>query len=273
MHSALSKKIRLGLAAVMLVLALTGINTAAMSFDTIPSEAGATVGAKRSGWVVYKNGMKRYFVNGKYKKGLYITKNKSMYLFSKNKGYLLYGTRVYKGVTYYIKPSGRVEVYKKGGVYYYPNGTRLTPDQTYEWETQLRARKIVSQITNDSMTPAQKMLTCFNWVMEGYYQTYHTEKGSAFFTNWPATFANDHFLTRSGDCLSDAAAFAYLCKALGYTNVYVVVDYNNLEGHAWAEVNGLIYDPLFAQAKSFANNYGVTYAVYEDPNPYVKVKI
>ena len=262
---------RLCAVALMLCMALTGTAVSASAISS--ADLSSVSAAKKTGWVVLKNGLKRYYVNGKYKKGLYITKNKSMYLFSHKKGYLLTGTRTYRGVTYYIKPSGRVEVYKKGNAYYYPSGAMLNSDQVYEWETQLRARKIVSQITNNGMSAATKMLTCFNWVMEGYYATYHTEMGSAFFTNWPAVFANDHFLTRSGDCLSDAGAFAYLCKALGYTDVCVAIDDYTLEGHAWCEVNGLVYDPLFAQAKSFANNYGVTYAVYEDPNPKLKYKI
>ena len=44
-------------------------------------------------------------------------------------------------------------------------------------------------------------------------------------------------------------------------------------GNAWFEVNSLVYDPLFAHAKSFTNNYDVTYAVYEEPNPKLKYRI
>ena len=62
----------------------------------------------------------------------------------------------------------------------------------------------------------------------------------------------------------DASAFAYLAKALGYKNVYICADGSRRDdnSHAWTEINGRVYDPLFAEAKSYSRNYGVRYGVY-----------
>lgn len=83
---------------------------------------------------------------------------------------------------------------------------------------------------------------------------------------WPALYANDHFIRGRGNCHADASAFAYLAKALGYTNVYVCTDADGTTWdtpHSWTEINGLVYDPLFAEAKNYSRYYGVSYRTYE----------
>ena len=134
------------------------------------------------------------------------------------------------------------------------------------------ARKVVAKNTRKSMSKSQKLETCFRWVMKRYYRTWRrfSQGGKA----WYAVNANDHFERGCGDCIADASAFAYLAKALGYKNVYVCTDgYRNDENsHGWAEINGRVYDPLFAEAKSYSRNYGVRYGVYP-LSPVMRVKI
>ena len=99
-----------------------------------------------------------------------------------------------------------------------------------------KAKDYVAAITNDSMTQEQKLRICFDsfktklekspW-RPGY-------KGQG----WAEIYANSFFDLQYGDCISYAAAFAYMAKALGYTNVY-----GCNTGHAWVEIDGLIYDP------------------------------
>ena len=135
-----------------------------------------------------------------------------------------------------------------------------------------RAKKIAAEITNSSMSKSQKLQTCFNWVIKGYYNIWRDfDQGGK---DWPATFANDHFLHHNGDCVSDAGAFAYLAKAIGYKNVYVCADavQSNNNAHAWCEINGYVYDPLFAEAKSYSKYYGATYGSY-GLYPVLKYKI
>jgi hypothetical protein len=97
---------------------------------------------------------------------------------------------------------------------------------------------------------------------------------------WPAVYAMDHFNNKNGDCHSDGAAFAYLAAACGYTSVYACLDSGKTTGnsHGWAEVNQKVYDPLFAQAKSFSRNYAASYRTYglraivRVPIPYASTK-
>ena len=51
---------------------------------------------------------------------------------------------------------------------------------------------------------------------------------------------------------------------LGYKNVYVCVDTTATDGsgHCWAEIGGRVYDPLFAEAKSYYGYFGVGYGSY-----------
>ncbi len=221
---------------------------------------------KNSGTMATKwrtlNGKKYYFgTNGVRREGL--VKIDKKYYFFNSKGILQTGTVKANGKTYYLTDEGVAEAKKIGSAYYHPNGRPMTKTEGYEYETLLRARKIVSQVTTSSMSQSQKLEKCFRWVMSKYYKTVRP------FTKpdgWIALYANDHFLNGRGNCFSDACAFAYLAKALGYKEVYVCVDSRKTDGtgsgHSWAEINGLVYDPLFAEAKSFSRHYGVTYGVY-----------
>lgn len=82
------------------------------------------------------------------------------------------------------------------------------------------------------MTQEQKLKACFDWVIKKPYvmrRKFVNEPG------WPALYANDHFLLGGGNCESDACAFAYLAKAIGYTNIYVCTDSDGTWGlaHSW----------------------------------------
>ena len=161
---------------------------------------------------------------------------------------------------------------QNGNLYYDGDGKKLSDVKVQDIETLERAKKIAAEITNSSMSKSQKLQTCFNWVIKGYYNIWRDfDQGGK---DWPATFANDHFLHHNGDCVSDAGAFAYLAKAIGYKNVYVCADavQSNNNAHAWCEINGYVYDPLFAEAKSYSKYYGATYGSY-GLYPVLKYKI
>ena len=162
-------------------------------------------------------------------------------------------------VTYYLTSKKVIEARKKGSTYYYANGKKMSEVDAYNFKTELTARKIAAKITKKCKTKADKKRACFDWVVAKYYCTPRK------FTNtkgWPAVYANDHFKNGKGNCISDAAAFAYLAKAIGYKDVYVCTDSKTEGCHAWCEIDGKVYDPLFAQTKAhggYAKNYGVGY--------------
>lgn len=252
------------------VLALTPVTASAASTNTSQvSASAAKKSAKKQGWEILKSGNKRYYKNGKRVTG-FQKLGKNYYYFT-NKGILLRNrtiTNGYKGFTYYTNKNGRVVVKTKGTGYYNANGTPMSQAQIADF----RAKQIASEITNSGMSSSQKLQTCFNWVIRRYYNIWRDfDQGGE---NWPAAFANDHFLHGNGDCVSDASAFAYLAKAIGYKNVYVCADAvrSNNNAHAWCEINGYVYDPLFAEAKSYSKYYGATYGSY-GLYPVLKYKI
>ena len=221
-------------------------------------------GSARKGWQQFPYGLAYFGNDGVLRKGLQ-TINGKAYLFSQ-KGILLTGTQTVGNTTYYLSDRGRLEMKKvatqNGNLYYDGDGKKLSDVKVQDIETLERAKKIAAEITNSSMTQEQKLKACFDWVIKKPYvmrRKFVNEPG------WPALYANDHFLLGGGNCESDACAFAYLAKAIGYTNIYVCTDSDGTWGlaHSWAEINGLVYDPLFAEAKNYNKYYGAPYGVYE----------
>ncbi len=133
------------------------------------------------------------------------------------------------GVVYYLTEKKVMFGRKKGDVYYHANGKKMDSTDTYSFKIELKARKLAYKITDPSMTLAQKKKKCFNWVMNKNYRQYRVFKNQK---GWPAIYANDHFSKGFGDCHSDAGAFGYLCKALGYSEVYACADASTSAAHS-----------------------------------------
>ena len=142
------------------------------------------------------------------------------------------------------------------------DGARWVLMDGYAWEvTGDRARMLYNamallpDITTDDMTREEKLQACFDYIKghtEGTSRTPHLKS-----IEWPEVYAADIF---EGDgsytnCFSFAAAFAYLARAVGYTEVYAC----NSGGHGWAEVDGLIYDPERAANNRSSPCFGIDY--------------
>ena len=68
------------------------------------------------------------------------------------------------------------------------------------------------------------------------------------------------------DCFGFGCAFAYLANAVGY-RAYAV----SSGGHGWAEVDGRVYDPVWAKESGKINLYcGMNYNVTGPVIPYYK---
>lgn len=225
-------------------------------------------GYLHKGWKTFKNGKSYFGTNGARVTGL--KKIGKKYYYFNSKGIMKTGTVKVKTNTYYLNAKGELEARQKGSKYYYPGGKPMSSVDANDFATLQAAKGIVNKITSKNMSKAQKLQTCFNWVIK---KPYVNRRSFVNVKGWPAVYANDHFKLGGGNCFADGAAFAYLAKALGYTNVYVCVDSKGpARGHAWAEVNGLVYDPLFAEAKSYSRNYGVRYGVYP-LHPILHIKV
>lgn len=222
---------------------------------------------KKSYWATIKG--KKYYFGWKGVGCTGLTKIKgSWYLFDKYGALKTAQTTIGK-ITYYMNDSGTVEAYQKGSTYYTPAGKKMDSSSAANFETLQYAKAVVKQITTSGMSQSQKLLTCFNWVIKHYYSTPRVYLRQE---NWQTLYANDYLKPvngtynlniQRGDCFSDACAFAFLAKALGYQDVKICVDTKEIgKGHCFAQVDGLFYDPLFAEAKSFSGNYAVPLGVY-----------
>lgn len=219
-------------------------------------------GFMKTGWIKYNN--KKYYFSSNGVRYSGVKKIDGKYYYFSDKGVLRTKTVKVGNTTYYCTEKGILEAWKKGSTFYYPSGKKMNSTRAYEYETLQRAKQVVNAITKPSMSKSEKFETCFRWVMYQHY--YDTRRIFYNQTAWPALYANDYLILsgKGGDCFSDACSFAYLAKALGYTNIYVCVDTTATDGsgHCWAEIGGRVYDPLFAEAKSYYGYFGVGYGSY-----------
>ncbi len=220
--------------------------------------------SEKNGLTVFTPADKKTF------KGGFFTVGKRVY-HSNKKGILDKGWKKIKGHYYHfdrkngqMAMSATVESIKVDKL-----GTAKETDSTVaRINTYISARKIMEKVTKPSDSKADKLYKCYKWVEALPYNQYRTfEKGYAEYKDdWDVVFANDIFKNRQGCCVSESAALAFLAKECGYEDVYVCSD----TGHAWAKIDGRLYDPLFAEAKSFADNYNAPFTDYRSNAAYKK---
>ncbi|MCD8015843.1 MAG: hypothetical protein LUG99_22335 [Lachnospiraceae bacterium] len=244
---------------------VTGLKTIDSKTYYFKPSNGAMVTEK---WVTLKKGKAWFNKNGVRVTGIKKI-NKKYYYFSA-KGILKTGTTKDGKNTYYADSKGVLYAWKIGSKYYKSNGKRMDSVDKKEFKTYLRAKSIAEDITTSKMSKAQKLKVCFNWVMS---KNYAQMTDGINYPGWTADHANDHFLYGKGNCHADACALAYLAKAIGYDEVYACTDSTGTGAHGWCEINGLVYDPLFAQAKSYSAYYGVSYSSYYMSKPALHEKI
>ena len=116
------------------------------------------------------------------------------------------------------------------------------------------ACKDVAKWTNSSMTGEEKLKVCFDSIKSDYLEGVRHNPAYRE-DDWPVVYANDIFVYGKGDCYSFGSAFAYIGRAIGYTESYAV----NSGGHGWAEINGLIYDPEWSMHSQKSTYCGISY--------------
>ena len=218
--------------------------------------------AVANGQITYK-GVTYVFNNGFIKQG-YVTVNGKTYYYDANgviqkNGIVGSDSDGYR----YADSTGAIDtaycgvVTSKGVTFNVINGN-ATKVKTEADKTLSRAIKEVGKCTNKSMSKSQKLWAAFQYIKEAYIE--RVPRTPSFHgTNWHIIYANDILEDGMGDCYSYGAAFAFMAKAIGYTNVYAC----NSGGHGWAEVDGKVYDPEWSRHHSSPGSY---YGVgYNDP--------
>lgn len=244
-------------------------------------------GALASGKVTAADGKGYYFEKGLMKTG-FIKIGKKTYYYnssgvlqkdgvvgSKKEGYKYAGKDGAVNTSYTgIVKHGKQYWYCKKGVFDFTYNAAITY-QKESWIIQngiakkttstedltlWRAMKVVAKITDSSMTKAEKLKVCFKYAQTNYTEMnprvphYHGD-------GWVTLYANDMFVDGRGNCFSYAAAFGYMAKAIGYTNVYIC----NSGGHGWTEIDGKVYDPEWGKNHSDRTYYAMSYST-KDPD-------
>lgn len=260
-------------AAGALACALAAVLACAGAFAAVPAQLGessqpprAAASELQQGWDSSKT---RYYTDGVAAVGA--KKIGSTWRAFNAKGKLQRKSFTMAKVTYYCTPKGVLEARKAGGTYYYANGREMSGADAREYKTLLKARSVLAAITKASDSKQAKLRKAFDWVRAKSYQIHRGWSGAR---TWPAVYAMDHFGNRGGDCHADAAAIAYLAYAAGYRSVYCCTDSGKTaeDNHAWAQINGRVYDPLFDESKS-GSYFGRSYSAYMTGAPSTKVKV
>ena len=225
----------------------------------------------RAGWET-SGGNKYYYYNNKKTTG-FVDIGGNGYFFD-GSGVMQTGWQEIDG-GYYCFDRTNGKLYKStqiNGISVDKNGKAysLTDYGKKKIKTMMLAHKIMLEQTSPADSMADKRYKVFVWeysqhpyhrwrLLENIYRT--TDE-------WDVDFANDIFQRGSGCCVSDACAAAYLFLEIGYTDIWVCHD----TSHSWFTVAGKLFDPLFAEAKNFSNNYNADYTDYRI-NPVGKIRI
>ena len=249
--------------------------------------------ASKTGFVTYKTGNTVYLKNGRRLKGFQTIKGKKYYFDAKgilkkncwfqDNGYWYRADekgRIQKGLwtdkkdrVFYLDKTGkRKSGWQKINEKYYffslssgvmqknktvdgirlqKNGkAKVTSKNSKTLMTYVLAQQVVEQVTTPTMSKAQKLRACFTWVVAKPYKTIRYPFKE--YQGWAEDYANDIFIRGGGTCYSDGAAVAFLANALGYKDVCV----SSSGGHGWAEINGMVYDPLLWESQKDERYFG-----------------
>ncbi|MCI8560917.1 MAG: hypothetical protein HFH03_07345 [Dorea sp.] len=214
----------------------------------VKAAEGKETGKEISGKIVKEKGNQYYkYANGKKAKSKFITVGKKTYYFAKNgvmeKGWMKKGKEYY----YFDRITG---VQKKkttvDGIKINKDGkAKKTAYNEKKIAVMITAKNIVKKNTKVTDSKAQKRKKMFEWVIKTPYRRYRILSRVRKKKGWEMDFANDIFKKGRGCCVSDACAFAFLAHECGYTT-YVCDD----GGHAWTEINGRVFDTLFAERRN-----------------------
>lgn len=244
------------LCAGMFLPAISAVATAPVDNST---EAEAPVQEpENQGKLTAHNGKKYYeYADGKKAKNKFVEIKGKTYYFGSN-GAMVKGWLEKKGSYYYFdrstgvqKKSGKVDGIKIGK----SGKAQKSKYNKKKIAVMITARKMVNKITKVTDTKEQKLKKVFDWVLKHPYKRHRifaqikTQKG------WEMDYANDIFKSGDGCCFSESCALAFMARECGYKEVYVCDD----TGHAWVEIDGYVYDTLFAETKGYQKYYKSTY--------------
>ncbi|MBQ9031643.1 MAG: peptidoglycan-binding protein [Parasporobacterium sp.] len=154
-------------------------------------------------------------------------------------------------------------------------------------ETADQLHEIFDSITDEEMTPYEKLESCFYYIADRHIYEYK-ETRIPFYTalDWPLVYVDDMLTLEESDCHGYAAMFGFLAALCGYSDDVVWCMTENGD-HAWVEIDGLVYDPIFFRSPNWSTwvfgwtyeegldyQFGYGYADPEnDPETFVRIRV
>ena len=244
--------------------ARTSVSQTAKSSSTVTNKKthsgkGQSSSTSSGTWKTIKGRHYYYTARGKKIKGK--VKIGSRYYFFDKNGIQRYGWKKIKNNYYFFRIStGTTGAYMLtsttiNGIALDASGRASKSDSNLrKLKLMTEANKIVEKISRPGMNKMQRLRASFDYVKKQY--TYYCWREFRNTQDWEKDFAEDMFFRGGrGDCVSYAAAFAYLANAVGMKKVYVICS----GGHGWAEIGGKVYDPDWALVSSVDSYFAMSY--------------
>lgn len=244
--------------------ARTSVSQTAKSSSTVTNKKthsgkGQASSSSSGTWKTIKS--RHYYYNARGKKIKGKVKIGSRYYFFDKNGIQRYGWKKIKNNYYFFRIStGTTGAYMLTSTTI--NGIALdasgraskSGSNLRKLKLMTEANKIVEKISRPGMNKMQRLRASFDYVKKQY--TYYCWREFRNTQDWEKDFAEDMFFRGGrGDCVSYAAAFAYLANAVGMKKVYVICS----GGHGWAEIGGKVYDPDWALVSSVDSYFAMSY--------------
>ena len=244
--------------------ARTSVSQTAKSSSTVTNKKthsgkGQASSSSSGTWKTIKG--RHYYYNARGKKVKGKVKIGSRYYFFDKNGIQRYGWKKIKNNYYFFRIStGTTGAYMLTSTTI--NGIALdasgraskSGSNLRKLKLMTEANNIVEKISRPGMNKMQRLRASFDYVKKQY--TYYCWREFRNTQDWEKDFAEDMFFRGGrGDCVSYAAAFAYLANAVGMKKVYVICS----GGHGWAEIGGKVYDPDWALVSSVDSYFAMSY--------------
>ncbi len=208
-----------------------------------------------------------YFKNqkGKLIKSRFFAKGGNIY-YSDSKGVISFGGRKIKGHYYFFDRKSGKMIYngKADNINITKEGiAKETKQNVSRINAYLEAQKVVQAVSKPSDSRSKKLYKSYLWMKKFPYRQYRSMQAAKkkYPDDWDVVFANDIFKKHKGCCASESCAFAYIAKTCGYEKVTICSDRGRLI-HVWVDIDGRLYDPLFAESRGFKKNYNAKYTDY-----------
>lgn len=115
---------------------------------------------------------------------------------------------------------------------------------------------VFESVTDESMDPEEKLWAVFSHLADREEYPY-IQKRIPHYTeeDWPVVYADDMIEDGGSTCQGLSSILGYEAKLCGFSDVYWCAN----RYHAWVDIDGKIYDPVFRDSTFHTLVYGWTY--------------